>query len=652
MSSDIYAKPDPSKKARYNRVVQEVEREEREVDIYERADAIEDHRSDTPSHGGGPRAEKHPPAVQSTPLRVAAFCLGLLCLLLITGIILLSIRCNSVTLEKDQLSRSYSRLQGEVSDISFNHSELQSSYQTLSENHSQLQDNVKTLQGQIENKWCPGGWRRFGCSCYFKSNEKKTWLGSRADCQQNGADLVVINSKEEQNFVLELNMDEESWIGLRASNNIWNETRWRWQRQWEWVDRSPQTDTFWATGLPNYDSGNEAATCCNQQGQWRESYAYDSKSWICEKGEIRRRRVGKETVVDYDLSEVHSVTCLGGSSEEEEVCEEERTDAKSCPTRGAKEIAVTRFQVLSPLRMSADVQAPELKVRYSKREEQNGGEEEEVDIYDTLEQSPPDPRPREVRPLTDRRPAAVRRRASGATAVVLGVLYLLIVAAVLVRNVFITLENNELSERNNELNERNNELNERNNELQTRYDNLSKSHRQLQETKIQIQGNITAILHNVHEKTWMETRLTNDVTSFFTTLEDKWCPGGWRRFGCSCYFKSNEKKTWLGSRADCQQNGADLVVINSKEEQNFVLELNMDEESWIGLRASNNIWNETRWRWQRQWEWVDRSPQTDTFWATGLPNYDSGNEAATCCNQQGQWRESYAYDSKSWICEK
>ncbi|KAK9527130.1 hypothetical protein VZT92_015788 [Zoarces viviparus] len=282
MSSDIYAKPDLSKKVRYDRKVQEVDWEEREVDIYERADAIGDHRADTQPPGGGPRTEEHPPAVRSRPLRVAAYCLGLLCLLLITGIILLSIRYNSVTLEKDQLSNDYSRLQGKVSDISFKHSELQSSYQTLSENHSQLQEEVKTLEGKIEKKWCPEGWRRFGCSCYFKSNERKTWQGSRDDCQQKGADLVVINNKEEHTFVLEMNMDGDSWIGLQA-RKMWNHTRYSWQWEWEWVDRSPQTDTFWATGLPDYDRNNEAATCCNQQGQWTESNSYGSKNWICEK---------------------------------------------------------------------------------------------------------------------------------------------------------------------------------------------------------------------------------------------------------------------------------------------------------------------------------------------------------------------------------
>ncbi|KAL7382709.1 hypothetical protein ABVT39_026840 [Epinephelus coioides] len=242
MSSDIYATPDLSKKVRYNRQVQEdtVEWEERQVDIYENTDAIGNNDTDIQSHEGGLHTEKHPPAVQRRPLRVAAYCLGVLCLLMMTGIILSSIL---FTLEKDelqsrydQLSKNYSQLQKQISNASVHYSQLQSSYKTLIKNQSKLQDEVKQLKDKIEGKWCPDGWRRFGCSCYFKSNEKTYWGQSRADCQQRGADLVIINNKEEQKFVSELNVRGESWIGLLET---WTERGWEWQ----WADGSPLTET-------------------------------------------------------------------------------------------------------------------------------------------------------------------------------------------------------------------------------------------------------------------------------------------------------------------------------------------------------------------------------------------------------------------------
>ncbi|XP_039643943.1 CD209 antigen-like protein E [Perca fluviatilis] len=180
----------------------------------------------------------------------------------------------------DQLSSNYSQIQSNVSDKSIEISQLQSSYETLSVNLSQLQDEVKTLKTRIKEKLCPDRWKRFGCSFYFKSEKRKYWYGSRDDCEQSGAHLVVINNEEEQKFVTELSKDGEYWIGLRYGRR-------QGEYKWQWVDGSPLTETFWASGLP-HDYGNfTAVTCCDQQGKWRQrrndgSY-HGPKKWICEK---------------------------------------------------------------------------------------------------------------------------------------------------------------------------------------------------------------------------------------------------------------------------------------------------------------------------------------------------------------------------------
>uniref|UniRef100_A0A8D0CVH5 C-type lectin domain-containing protein n=1 Tax=Sander lucioperca TaxID=283035 RepID=A0A8D0CVH5_SANLU len=143
---------------------------------------------------------------------------------------------------------------------------LQTRYDQLSSNYSQI-------QRKVSGKWCPEGWKRSGCSCYFKSEEKNYWTGSRDNCQKRGADLVVINN-EEEHFVTELSKDGEYWIGL------WEERR---NGEWEWVDGSPLTETFWASGLPHDDGYKNAATCCDQQGNWTQRRYYDeTKKWICE----------------------------------------------------------------------------------------------------------------------------------------------------------------------------------------------------------------------------------------------------------------------------------------------------------------------------------------------------------------------------------
>lgn len=54
------------------------------------------------------------------------------------------------------------------------------------------------------------------------------------------------------------------------------------------------------------------------------------------------------------------------------------------------------------------------------------------------------------------------------------------------------------------------------------------------------------------------------VTSITT---DPYFQQGWFHFQESLYYIPSEKNTWQLSREDCLQNGSDLTVINSREEQ-------------------------------------------------------------------------------------
>ncbi|XP_026205671.1 C-type lectin domain family 4 member M-like [Anabas testudineus] len=176
----------------------------------------------------------------------------------------------------DDLNKNYTLIQDKHADLEVRHSRLQSRYETLNKKQTQTQDEVKKLKVKIEGK-CPEGWTRFRCSCYFKSTEKKGWFDSRTDCENRGSDLVMINSKEEQEFVTQLNANEESWIGLKTN---WTSAGF----VWEWVDGSTLTETVWA--VPEFKDPTEwsNAACCDQQGRWTQSrdYGHDRKTWICE----------------------------------------------------------------------------------------------------------------------------------------------------------------------------------------------------------------------------------------------------------------------------------------------------------------------------------------------------------------------------------
>ncbi|XP_030268035.1 CD209 antigen-like protein E [Sparus aurata] len=264
MSAEILAAPDSSFNVRLTRRENRGEGEEMEVEILE----DEEHHADLGSQQARPNTEQNGAAVKRRCFRAPAVTLGVMYLLMLAGIY---IRYISVTLEKDQLQNRYDKL-------SNNYTKLQETVSDITVNNSQLQDELQKLKDEIEGKWCPDGWKRFGCSCYFRPNEKRTWTDSRTDCQNKGADLVVINNKDENKFVSELNnKNGESWIGLKTE---WS-TR-RGSYEWKWADGSPLTKTFWAARQPAA-SWDWYAVFSNQQGQWRQSGYYDKKYWICEK---------------------------------------------------------------------------------------------------------------------------------------------------------------------------------------------------------------------------------------------------------------------------------------------------------------------------------------------------------------------------------
>ncbi|KAM9384782.1 CD209 antigen-like protein C [Pholidichthys leucotaenia] len=253
MSSNIYDKPDISEKVRYSREKQEDAAgwQERTVAIYESADDIYDDIIYTQQQERGLKTLNHP-AVQKRPLRPATL---VFFLLMLTVILILSI-CFAVTNHE---------LKARIT-------ELENINRTLSTEKKQLQEEVK----QLNRSFCAYGWTRFGGSCYFKSTEKKRWSESRKDCQDRGADLVIITSPEEQNFLIKLTQKSYHWIGLRT---IQTETS---GSEWQWVDGSQPKITFWDSRHVNpYD--NMCGVCCCSQGTWTWSNNENDKTWICEK---------------------------------------------------------------------------------------------------------------------------------------------------------------------------------------------------------------------------------------------------------------------------------------------------------------------------------------------------------------------------------
>ncbi|XP_061534827.1 CD209 antigen-like protein E [Phycodurus eques] len=118
---------------------------------------------------------------------------------------------------------------------------------------------------------------------------------------------------------------------------------------------------------------------------------------------------------------------------------------------------------------------------------------------------------------------------------------------------------------------------------------------------------------------------------------------GWVYFPSSLYYISSTTRSWSSSRADCLRRGADLVVINSREEQAFIVKFNL--RVWIGLTEKDGTW-----------KWVDRSQLTESYWAANEPNNYEGTKEDCVQIRFGDinnsWNDVTCGEQHFWICEK
>uniref|UniRef100_A0A3B4Z6R7 C-type lectin domain-containing protein n=1 Tax=Seriola lalandi dorsalis TaxID=1841481 RepID=A0A3B4Z6R7_SERLL len=127
-------------------------------------------------------------------------------------------------------------------------------------------------------------------SSFTPMKNYKTWQESRKDCIQKGADLTIINNREEQvtdmfltcylsvsflfknkNFIRQFK--KYLWIGLTDIET---------EGKWKWVDGTPLTRSFWDSKEPN---GKTLENCGqiknpNLQNNWNDERCSNTHNWI------------------------------------------------------------------------------------------------------------------------------------------------------------------------------------------------------------------------------------------------------------------------------------------------------------------------------------------------------------------------------------
>ncbi|XP_042281474.1 CD209 antigen-like protein E isoform X3 [Thunnus maccoyii] len=166
--------------------------------------------------------------------------LGLLSVFLLAGLIGLGIYYSVV------INNLTKRLQ----DSNNNLSSVSEERDLLLANLTEITKEMEKLQSLSVHKYtCPAGWRMFRRSCYLLSSESGSWSRGRQDCIKKGADLVVIDSTEEQTF-LSTFTEVETWIGLTDRDE---------EGTWKWIDGTPLTLRYWETNEPNNGGGDPKA---------------------------------------------------------------------------------------------------------------------------------------------------------------------------------------------------------------------------------------------------------------------------------------------------------------------------------------------------------------------------------------------------------
>ncbi|XP_030279442.1 CD209 antigen-like protein C [Sparus aurata] len=185
--------------------------------------------------------------------------------------------CKNLTDERDNLRRinldieeRYKILTEERDKLRrvLNDSALQLNSQA--EEGGKLESQLNVLKHYLQQ-----GWFSFSDSVYYISSTKKTWQDSRNDCLQRAADLVIIGSTEEQDFIKQ--HQKIMWIGLTDREM---------EGMWKWVDGSPLTTSLWDSGEPNSAGGNEDCVVMNSfknVNSWNDERCENENFWMCEK---------------------------------------------------------------------------------------------------------------------------------------------------------------------------------------------------------------------------------------------------------------------------------------------------------------------------------------------------------------------------------
>ncbi|KAK9513497.1 hypothetical protein VZT92_027023 [Zoarces viviparus] len=191
----------------------------------------------------------------------------------------LDLKCENLiynlTIDRDTLRDERDQLKINSGNLTKEMEVLQSQYNAMAESRDKLQQEVNRLNLSRTDQPCHKGWESFRDKCYYFSptGVSNTWESSRNDCKERGADLVIITTKEEMDFVVRT--IERTWIGLFDKEQ---------EGKWKWVDGTDLlSDEFWQKGEPNNRDNEDCAEVSRSAMKFNDVPCTTRFSWACEK---------------------------------------------------------------------------------------------------------------------------------------------------------------------------------------------------------------------------------------------------------------------------------------------------------------------------------------------------------------------------------
>nr|XP_006811675.1 PREDICTED: macrophage mannose receptor 1-like [Saccoglossus kowalevskii] len=130
-----------------------------------------------------------------------------------------------------------------------------------------------------------------------------------------------------------------------------------------------------------------------------------------------------------------------------------------------------------------------------------------------------------------------------------------------------------------------------------------------------------------------------------TISSNKTCPqcGTWTENEDHCYIIIKIEKNWPEAWFECTRYGGYLLTISSQEENDYIHSILKGDTGnlWIGLKK--NILG--------VFEWIDNDNMPYSNWVAGEPNDNDGIEDCVEMYESGQWNDKDCYHRTGFMCK-